>query len=619
MPNNLEVILLKNKNRTPDRTLLVSADAPLYFLIEIKHPESPANALAYRILETIKERCKEGADSPVENFENALKEINEILEKQTAENQTEWQGNLSAVIVLIDKDTLNVSSIGKCSCFLLREKNVTAICSSEEATNDLSFSNILSGEIQEKDKIILGNQDFFEKVPLNLLRETLIHSSFSEAGKKMAFSLQKEARKTSSGMMLEIKSPDSSTSPQKFTYYIDEAKTQKIVDSSFAKIRASHQTLKSLSNKLPKIPINFSFWKKHRRIIYVILAAIVGLILSYFIFATIKKKYEVSTQDQRKVLMQAEDKKRAGDEALVAGNKKEAENLYKEAINIANTINLKESKNLIEKINAEIDRINAVTRVSAKEMLDLSFLKEHNVPQIFIVDKSLYFVDKKSRQIYLGKEPKTSLSQSAGDFNFGTYQPQENLLVLYQESEGIFEYNIDENKIDKAKIVFEGKWKKGNAISSYFTNLYILKGDENQIYKHEKTAAGYSKAMPYLKKDKADFENIISIALDGYLYALKGDGTILKLMAGQPVTDFSLKNIPETDNVVQNPRKIITSVDASKIYILSENKIIALEKNGQYNKTYIADGIGDVKDFIVSQKNKKIYLLTQDKVYEFEL
>ena len=53
-----QVISFENKNKAEDRTLIVSYDFPLYFLIEIKHPETPQNALAYRILETVKEKEK---------------------------------------------------------------------------------------------------------------------------------------------------------------------------------------------------------------------------------------------------------------------------------------------------------------------------------------------------------------------------------------------------------------------------------------------------------------------------------------------------------------------------------------------------------------------------------
>lgn len=602
-----KIISIENQNKASDRTLIVSYEYPLYFFIEIKHPETPTNALAYRILQNIKEKFQEGELSPYQNFEEALKETNEILTKLTEEGDTNWIGNLSTIIALIDKETINIASIGNSSCFLIRDKNITEITQEQEQTAHpgKTFSNILSGELIKDDKIIFGNKDFFDHIPLNALRQTLINYTPKNAALNFIGLLKKERIKTAQSLLLEIKEQlgqDSETEPE--ILYVDSAK--KTMPKLKPKFKFPSFHLKQLS-----------FFEKYSKYIYIILALIFGIVLSIIISGTVKKHDNNSNENQRKIIMQAEDKKREADEAIKANNKQAALALYKEAIAIVSPVNNKDGKNLIDKINAEIDRINSIVRVTPKEILSLSFLKQPEVPQIFIVNKDIYFVDKKSNQLYMSKDSKAQLSQSAGAFVSGTYQPQENIIIINQDSEGIFEYKVDDGKLDKAKIVFEVKWEKAKSLATYFTNLYILNPDDEQIYKHEKTAAGYSKPISYVNKDKVDLKNAISITLDGFLYVLKNDGTILKLMTGKQVNDFNVRNVPESDTKLVNPVKIATSVDTTKLYILADNKIVELDKTGNYSKTYFANGINNITDFVLSYKNRKIYLLSDNRVYEF--
>jgi len=612
-----QVISFENKNKAEDRTLIVSYDFPLYFLIEIKHPKTPQNALAYRILETVKEKFKEGGLSAFQNFEEALKEVNEILAKSTEEGNTGFIGNLSAIIALFDKDKIHISSIGNAACFLIREKNITEITrEQEQSAHPLkTFSNILSGELFEDDKIIFGNQDFFEHIPLNTLRQTTINHSQKEAALNFLNLLRRERAKTASALFLKVKGETKEKISTPETLYIDENKTKKFLSKTKKIISKFSLKLNRQNSGFGK----FSFLPKNSRYLFVVLALIIGVILAILIFNTVKNRDNTTNQNERKILMQAEDKKREGDEAQKQNHKPVAESLYQEAIKIAEPINSKESKDLIAKINVEIDKMNNISRKDAKEVLDLLFLKEPEVLQIYTTGKDIFFVDKKSNQLYQNKDSKAPLSHSAGKFIVGTFQPQENLIIIEQDKEGIFEYNIDEGKLNKAEIVFEGKWEGAKAIATYFTNLYLLNSDDGQIYKHEKTAAGYSKAISYVNKDKIDLKNAISISLDGYLYVLKNDGQILKLMAGRPVSDFSISSVPETDTKIKNPQKIVTSVDSTKLYILSDNKIIVLEKNGIYSKTYIINGIDVISDFTLNNKNKKIVLLSNNKVYEIGL
>ena len=608
-----QIIALKNKNKVENRTLVVSGSFPLYFLIEIKHPERPQNALAYRIINILKEKFQQPNKTNYQKLEEALKEINLILQKLLAEGEVNLINNLSAIIVLFEKGQIHLASLGATSCFLIRDKNITEItASAPEGAFSKSFSDILSGELAINDKIILGNQVFFESLPLNFLRQTFSNYAQKEAAFILANSLRREKVQNAAGLLIQVKPLTANKKEEKQIIYLDEKSSEKILTQAT-------KIIPKISGKFPpKHLYQGKNWQKFFKPLLITIALVAGIILSAIMFKAAKQKYQQVNENTRKVIMQAEDKKRAGDEAQKVNNKQLAENLYKEAIALAEQVNNKESRNLIAIINNEIDAMFHLIKVKPKEILDLSFLQDSEVSQIYSNGKDIFFVDKKTARFYQNKNEKTTLPHSAGSLVAGTYQPQEDLIILYLDKEGIFEYNIKENQLKKGEIIFGEHWENAQAIATYFTNVYLLDAKSGQILKHEKTAAGYSKAIPYNNTDKLNLSSAISFALDGYIYALNQDGSIVKLMAGKPVAGFKVSGIPETDSLIKNPRKIATSVDAPYLYLLSGSNIVVLNKDGGYVQTYVTP-FSDITDFVLNYKNKVLYLLANNKVYKIEI
>ncbi|MCX6807130.1 MAG: hypothetical protein NT135_03395 [Candidatus Berkelbacteria bacterium] len=649
----VKAVSFLNKNKIADRTLLCSCEHPLYFLIETKHSWLPTNALAYRIIQTVKNKFSERNSSLSENFEEALKETNEILAKLTEEGQTEWVDNLSAIILLIDQDALSLTSLGSSSCFLIREGNAIEITADQpKETHPLrTFSHILNGQLKEKDRLILGNPEFFEKVPLDYLKKVI-------AGSEVANLIQKERIKKANALILQIESGSPTSVSSSETIYLDEDKAKIILMqsgkylSSFFKwilkqtkrifsflykktkhnlpkaqkyINQSHQKItaktKTTSQKtgLSKI---FSALAGYKRWILVGFSGVLIFALIFEITVVLKNRFQSSELlSQRKTIMAAEDKTRTADELVKQGKQEEAIKNYKEALQLVSQMNNKDANILSDKINAKLDKLNNIVRIDPKEYLDFNVFKNATVSQIILAEKTIYSVDSKTNQIYKEKSNPSSLPQYSGQFIYGSFQDQEKLLVFYQENDGVYEYKIDENKVEKAKTVFDQGWEKAKIIATYFTNLYLLNPEQGQIYKYEKTAAGYSKGSAYVNKDNVDLKKAISFALDGYVYVLNNDGTVIKLMAGRRVNNFTINGIPEneTGSKIKNPIKIITFPEQQSLYILDGNQILEFDKTGKYQKMLVINNITNIKDFAVSPKNKKIYLLSGTKVYEFGL
>lgn len=615
-------VALTHKKVSLGQSLVAFAEPPFSFLIEIKNPWPSFNALAYKIIQTVKREP---------NFEKGLWAINQMLTKISERGETEWLDTLSAIALHIENDRLEVSSFGHLKCYLAREGQLTEITADQpkEANPKGAFAYLLSGTLNENDLFVVGNNDLFNALPAEKIAEALGHS-FEEAVESILDAFKKEKVKTGGGLFIKIQKGEN---PIFQTVNLDQElglslrhlfasfSQQAQKTGSFlqkAKEEAVEKTKENLKEIEKKQGLT-SFLKRFKQ--KQVLAALLVLVLLVFFFRTaypyLNKEVIQPYQNERRVIMQVEDKYHQAQE-MAKTDKGKATQLFQEALSMLETVHSKEKQDLSAKINFQLDKLNQISRLKAKESLNLNPLGNVSAQRIFVVDKDIFAIDSQNNRIYQNKTNPNYLPQNSGRFIAGAYQDQENLLLLYQEN-GLYEYNIAENKIEKANTVLNEPWHRADQIGSYFTNVYFLDAREGQIYKYEKLAVGYSKALAYVDTKTVDLKNSLSLALDGYVYVLKSDGSVVKLLGGQLVKDFALKGIPKPNGRLQKPTKIFTNTALESLFILDENTILQFDKSGNYQRMFVLEEPSQIEDFWVSATNKKIYLLSQNRVFEFSL
>ncbi len=64
--------------------------------------------------------------------------------------------------------------------------------------------------------------------------------------------------------------------------------------------------------------------------------------------------------------------------------------------------------------------------------------------------------------------------------------------------------------------------------------------------------------------------------------------------------------------------ELITIFCYKNIYILDSgnNRVVVINKKGEYQSQYVNNEIKDVEDMVVDRSEKKIYLLLGSKIYE---
>lgn len=695
---SISFALVLNKKRPSDRFLLSEIHqkegeeekGSVFFLIELLNPWFPAASISQSIIETTLKTYYEGISSEPQCFEEALRATNDMLARRTQEGQTEWLGNLNAIIGLIFENQLHFAKVGRVSCYLFREGVLSKITEDEEETHPLkTFSNIISGNLEIDDKLIIGNEEFFDNLSLDYLKHVSIHSP-SQAATFVAHSLFKEKAKNASAILASFEKKESPIAKPPFIIYLDELrkpffpiikeKTLPILSQVYALLsflfskikpyfiwfvvklgkatlfllsfllkflkkifslpylrhmgRKSKEILKFRKGFLEKLGLKKSYHKlktffsskKVKRWVFLSFLVILFFLLIFFSISFISKKREkINALKNQEILKEVQNNLYEADLALLKEDKEKAKELYQKSFSLITAIKEKneETEETLSKIEKSLDELNKIQKITKpKEILDFSSIyKEALVSRLFIFDKSPLSVDLNTNVVYKDNKKTLSFPQVSGKFKDGALQESEKILIVYQDPGGIYEYNLSENKIDKASPSFEEEWKKADLITSYLMNLYLLNKKEGQIYRYTKTTSGYSKSTEIVDPKAVDLKKAISFTIDGYIYVLNEDKKVLKLLSGKPQKDFALKGIPEPKVKIKRPSRIFTSEDTLYLYILDkeEKAVLEFDKFGNYQRQFIFPDFVDLKDLFVSPKNKKLYILNGTKVYETKI
>lgn len=147
-------------------------------------------------------------------------------------------------------------------------------------------------------------------------------------------------------------------------------------------------------------------------------------------------------------------------------------------------------------------------------------------------------------------------------------------------------------------------------------NIYLL-DKERKIWKFMALESGYSDARPYLASGETiGLASVASMAIDSSVWVL-GDNRVKKYTKGSE-NAISLEGL---DTPLVSATNIFTDDNSKFFYILDkgENRVVVFDKEGLYSSQYVWSGISNVTDMVVSEKLKKILLLSGSMIYAIDL
>ena len=153
---------------------------------------------------------------------------------------------------------------------------------------------------------------------------------------------------------------------------------------------------------------------------------------------------------------------------------------------------------------------------------------------------------------------------------------------------------------------------KAIAIDTYLGNIYLLVPDEEQIYKFWNLPGGYARAQNWVK-EAVPMTGVVDMAIDGEIWLLGSDGQVTRLAGGKQVP-FAVSNL---STPFKEPIKIFTQKGLKYLYILDreENRVVVLEKSGNFLRQFKGDVLAGATDLWVSSNEKLLFVLAGAKIY----
>jgi hypothetical protein len=175
--------------------------------------------------------------------------------------------------------------------------------------------------------------------------------------------------------------------------------------------------------------------------------------------------------------------------------------------------------------------------------------------------------------------------------------------VYLANNEGIFEISEEKKK------VLDKNWEDPILLNAFAGNLYVLDKTKSMFLRFQGNGDKFSTGKQWLSEDtKIDLKDVTSWTIDGNIWALRANGEIIKFSQGNNL-NFRL-DVPGSMDFKAD--FIFTDDTSDYLYFLDKTggSIKAFDKKGTFKAQYISEEIKSVNQFTVSEKDKKIILLT---------
>ena len=190
---------------------------------------------------------------------------------------------------------------------------------------------------------------------------------------------------------------------------------------------------------------------------------------------------------------------------------------------------------------------------------------------------------------------------------------------------GIAQVRTSDNKTTANFISKADQWGTIFSVVAYGGNLYLLDTEKNRIWKYVATEKsqpagrqGFSEIREYLNPDSLpDLSKATSMAIDGSVWVATSDGKVLRFTQGKEQT-FLVQGVEPS---LGQSLIVYTSDESKNVYILDRDnkRVVVLDKDGLYLAQYLWQGNVTPTQMVVSEKAKKILLLSEGKIFSLEI
>lgn len=544
---------------------------------------------------------------------NALK----LAVEKVAGEFVETFGDIEIAAAAFVEGTTYCACFGGSSAVILRDGGLAIILESDQTKTSSA-----SGYPKSGDLMILGTKKFFERISQGILKANLLGGDIQASAEAFTQIIHGEVDSGNIAATILKFTEESQVSAyiQETPIQISNIKSK--VQGNLNKLgRFFNNAIKSLPQRKIYIKETPEFEmesqsKKLTLSIGVILLLILGISIVFGIrqksINELKSKYEGTLTEASQEL----------DEAigLVGVSPDRARELFisaQEKLNQVESFGAKDSK--IDELRAKIEEQKSTAfgeyKASPELFLDLTLLSSgFKGDKLSSSEGNLFILDKNGKKIVSVEISSKKSKVVAGPDKTGEVSD------LASYSDRVFTLTADGVKeIDSDVSTVVNKEWEGEALTYGFAgNLYVLDKSANQIYRYAGSGDTFGSKQNWLSAStKPDFSSAKSWVIDGAVYVLNESGKVQKFSLGSPQA-FSISGVyPQVSSV----DAIYSSDETEFIYMLDKQgkRVVVLDKKGNYKAQYTSDEIQKANSLVVSEEDKKIILLTGEKLLSIEI
>lgn len=620
----------------------------LFLLISVASTQVPSAELAKEAFQLLQDHFLDDlAGDPYERFENALREINHMALEKEKELDVKFMPNVHVLIGVVQKDYLFISQRGEAHGYLLRKRHVSSITEGlfDEKNKEDLFQNIASGVLEVGDNVVFVTGPLVQYVTPTDLAKIFSEQSLDDATKELEQLLRHDVEDQMAMLSFEVlekteelrpavsvqKMGDEEEEDQMASHAkMDLEEEESPVTSSKKKakehLKQAVERLRGFALKQDRFAAlnKIRAWEKKKLLsaIFVLLIVVVGgtLILQQTLGEQKKINDFQAKLDQAEENVTLASTKGTFDKAEAAVLLDGAQTLAVEVLDSgylgsdASQVldDIQEQRDFLDNVFHVDDELTLVADFSAKMTSGTQVIgvESHD-------DKLVVFTDSQAFQVLTDQVQDPSTLESGEKVIAARSFSDYNAVVLLTFGGKLLEYAEGNSQFADTSDV---QWKSGVDVATYSNKIYILDPVSNQVWKYQKGNTGYGAAQAYLPEGE-DLSGAASIAVDGKVWILKSDGTLLQYFAGEPVT-YTVKKAPLTE--MESGARVLTDLSTTRLYVLDSKaqRVLVYDKSTKtddltYSSQYVFDTLkGDITDIYIDQIRNVLMLTTTTALYE---
>lgn len=561
-------------------------------------------------------------------------------------------GDDAIIVAQVQNGTLALAKKGQLGAKLLRNGKVINLLplTNEEKT--------VHGPIQESDLLVLGTKDFFDIVTLPTLADQAVISAVATRDSLLPLVESTSAEKKIASLIASYQ-PDVVAEEPVETMPVTESLEEKEVfgsedvveqppipsphfaDPAVNPVPASIPAMpkQPLLSRLPKFSRLFSqgaiYLRRHdefapggkmRKPLFLVLIAFLTLV------CLVAFQLRSRTSEQNVQVVQAME--REVTDAIASAQKLQGlndqiarETLLQTRKSITDRgaeISEDKMKELLSKIDKELELVSNIYVLSSLETFyDFGLLKsDPEIVSAKLYNGDIIALDANNGSAYSVEAASKKATMIAGsdDLKNGELIDQSETQAYVWSPQGIYQKSLGSSSQFRRVAQSSDSWGEIIDLVTFANNVYLLDKDNNQIWKYSGSNLTESS---YLGDGLSlDFSRVNSMAIDGVVYVLSSSGNIVKFTGGAPET-FTLNGLPDE---LSSPRSLFTTDEQKNIYFLDKDnsRVMVVDKEGNYVAQYLipkdsASALGDNPTVLADEASRRGFLVSSDKVYDFEL